>query len=47
LKRSNVKTFKRSNEVFVSVRTREGKDLGLVNLYEFIKDLKEKIENKL
>lgn len=47
LKRSNVKTFKRPNEVFVSVRTREGEDLGLVDLYEFTKDLKEKIENKL
>jgi threonyl-tRNA synthetase len=32
---------------FVSVRTREGKDLGLVNLYEFALELKAKIENKL
>lgn len=34
----------KENEENVSVRTREGKDLGLVNFYEFVKDVKEKIE---
>jgi len=47
IKRSKVQKFESSKNVFVSVRTREGKDLGLINLYEFIKSLKEKIENKL
>jgi threonyl-tRNA synthetase len=42
-----LESFKVNKTYKVSIRTREGKDLGLVNLYEFIKDLKEKIENKL
>ena len=34
------------NKVYkVSVRTREGKDLGLVNLYQFIEKLRKQIEN--
>jgi len=37
----------RTSNYFVSIRTREGKNLGLVNFYEFISDLKEKIENRL
>ena len=32
---------------YYSVRTREGKNLGRVNLYEFIKKIKEEIEKKL
>ena len=34
------------NKIFkISVRTREGKDLGMINLYEFIEKLKKQIEN--
>ena len=36
-----------NDKMFVSVRTREGKDLGLMNLYEFIKKLKSQIETFL
>lgn len=32
---------------FISVRSREGKDLGMVNLYEFIEKLKKQIEKFL
>jgi len=35
-----------AKEVFVSVRTREGKDLGLINLQEFIESLKSQIEKR-
>lgn len=40
LKNNNIK------EHFISVRTLKGENLGLVNFYEFINNLKEKIENK-
>jgi threonyl-tRNA synthetase len=33
-----------NDKIYVSVRTREGKDLGLANINDFIKYLKEKIE---
>lgn len=32
--------------IFVSVRTREGRDLGLVNLYQFIKKIKQEVEKR-
>ena len=35
------------DEVFVSVRARDGKDLGTLSLSEFIKDLQKSIENHL
>lgn len=33
-------------KIFVSVRTREGKDLGQINLYQFIKKIKEEVEKR-
>jgi threonyl-tRNA synthetase len=39
------KIFKEEKKYMVKVRTREGKDLGLVDVIEFISDLKEKIGN--
>jgi threonyl-tRNA synthetase len=33
------KNIKKAEEIFVSIRTREGKDLGFKNLYEFIQSL--------
>lgn len=38
-------SYKFDNVYKVSVRTREGKNLGMVSLYEFIKKLKRQIEN--
>ena len=35
------------DKVYVSVRTREGKDLGIINLYDFIEKLKQQIEKFL
>ncbi|OGK35141.1 hypothetical protein A3F58_02420 [Candidatus Roizmanbacteria bacterium RIFCSPHIGHO2_12_FULL_37_9b] len=35
------------DKLYISVRTREGKNLGLMNLYEFIKKLKSQIETFL
>lgn len=35
-----------SHDLFVSIRTREGADQGMINLYEFIQRLKNDIENK-
>ena len=32
-------------ELFVTIRTREGKDLGMVEVNKFIKQLKFQIEN--
>jgi threonyl-tRNA synthetase len=34
------------HDLFVSIRTREGEDQGMMNLYEFIQRLKNNIENK-
>jgi len=39
------KIFKEEKKYMAKVRTREGKDLGLVDVIEFISDLKEKIGN--
>jgi len=36
----SAKKVEKSNDIFVSIRTREGKDLGFKNLYEFIQTLK-------
>ena len=36
----SAKKIEKSNDIFVSIRTREGKDLGFKNLYEFIQTLK-------
>ncbi len=33
-----------SKDIYVSVRTREGKDLGIVNLHEFVENLKDQLE---
>ena len=41
------KIIKLSEDAFISVRTREGKDLGFNNLYEFIQSLKKQIGNFL
>jgi len=41
------KESQKPEKLSISVRTREGKDLGLVNVNEFIKKLKEQIENFL
>ncbi len=39
-------SMKGKDKAYVSVRTREGKDLGLKNLYEFINEIKAQIEKK-
>ena len=39
------KAYQETKDLKVSVRTREGKDLGIINVNQFIKQLKEKIEN--
>ena len=39
------KDYQETKDLKVSVRTREGKDLGIINVNQFIKQLKEKIEN--
>jgi threonyl-tRNA synthetase len=45
IEKSNIKDQKsKIEDILVSVRTREGKDLGQVNLYEFINTLKDHIE---
>jgi len=38
------KNIKNLKEIYISVRTREGQDLGFKNLYEFIQTLKTQIE---
>ena len=38
------KNIEKLKEIYISVRTREGKDLGFKNLYEFIQTLKTQIE---
>ena len=38
------KNIKNLKEIFISIRTREGQDLGFKNLYEFIQTLKTQIE---
>ena len=43
IQKSNFKDVD-GKEIFVSVRTREGKDLGVISLYELMQNLKEKIE---
>jgi threonyl-tRNA synthetase len=40
-----LKAYQDKKDLKVSVRTREGKDLGIINVSQFIKKLKEKIEN--
>lgn len=44
---NELKSYKVNKVYKVAVRTREGKDLGLINLYQFISQLKEKIEKRL
>jgi threonyl-tRNA synthetase len=39
------KAYQETKDLKVSVRTREGKDLDIINVNQFIKQLKEKIEN--
>ncbi len=39
------KIIKTSKDAFISIRNREGKDLGFKNLYEFIQNLRKQIEN--
>ncbi|MDH7476554.1 MAG: threonine--tRNA ligase [Microgenomates group bacterium] len=41
------KKYQVDRSYYVSVRTREGKDLGMINLYEFIQNLKKQIETFL
>jgi len=38
------KNIEKSKDIYISVRTREGKDFGFKNLYEFIQTLKTQIE---
>ena len=40
-------TQDQQDKVYISIRTREGKDFGMVNLYEFIEKLKKQIEKFL
>lgn len=46
VKKSKKEDRERKN-LYVSVRTQSGEDLGIVNLYEFLPGLKRKIEKKL
>lgn len=46
LKRSRLEV-QDPKELLISVRTREGKDLGQMSLAQFLKDIKEKIEKKV
>ena len=39
------KAYQETKDLKVSVRTREGKDLGIIDINQFVKQLKEKIEN--
>jgi threonyl-tRNA synthetase len=39
------KAYQETKDLKVSVRTREGKDLGITDINQFVKQLKEKIEN--